>query len=100
MGSDTSRRAIAMERVGLADAERHFSELVERVYSEGIVVELDRGDRVVARISPARPTSPLKVRDLNAFLQSLPRLGEDAEAFREDLRAVRQSFPVERDPWA
>jgi antitoxin (DNA-binding transcriptional repressor) of toxin-antitoxin stability system len=89
-----------MERIGLADAERHFSELVQRVYSEGIIVELDRGDRIVARISPARPSSRLKVRDLNSFLQSLPRLGEDAETLREDLRAVRQSFPVERDPWA
>ena len=38
-----------MERIGLADAERHFSELVQRVYSEGIIVELDRGDRVVAQ---------------------------------------------------
>jgi antitoxin (DNA-binding transcriptional repressor) of toxin-antitoxin stability system len=100
MGSDTLGRAIAMERIGLADAERHFSELVQRVYSEGIVVELDRGDRVVARISPATPSSPLKVRDLNSFLQSLPRLGEDAEAFREDLRTARHSFPAERDPWA
>ena len=89
-----------MERIGLVDAERHFSELVQRVYSEVIIVELDRGDRVVARISPARPSSPLKVRDLNSFLQSLPSLGEDAEAFREDVRTVRQSFPVERDPWA
>ena len=89
-----------MERIGLVDAERRFSELVHRVCSEGITVELDRGDRVVARITPVGPRSGLKVRDLNAFLQNLPKLGDDAASFWEDLRSVRQEFPAEQDPWA
>lgn len=86
-----------MERIALADAERDFSRLVQRVYSEGITVELDRGDRIVARISPAAPRSSLKVQDLNAFLKNLPKLGDDADAFSEDLRAIRREFPAEGD---
>jgi predicted DNA-binding antitoxin AbrB/MazE fold protein len=32
------------------------------------------------------PVSPLTVANLNAFLRSLPELGDDAEAFAEDVR--------------
>jgi antitoxin (DNA-binding transcriptional repressor) of toxin-antitoxin stability system len=89
-----------MDRISVADAERDFAGLIARVYSEGISVELQRGDQVIARITPAAPQSPLKVRDLNAFLQSLPKLGDDAEMFLEDLRAIRRGIPTETDPWA
>jgi antitoxin (DNA-binding transcriptional repressor) of toxin-antitoxin stability system len=89
-----------MERIALADAERDFLRLVQRVYSEGVTVELDRGDQIVARISPAGPRSALKVQDLNAFLQNLPKLGDDVDAFSDDLRAIRRGFPAEGDPWA
>ena len=88
-----------MERIALADAEQGFSRLVQRVYSEGIAIELDRGDRVIARISPVGPRPALQVRDLNAFLHGLPRLGDDAVAFGEDLKAIRRGLPEERDPW-
>ena len=87
------------QRIALADAERDFSRLVHRVYSEGITVELDRGDQVIARISPVGPRSALKVRDLNAFLHNLPKLGDDAEVFHDEIRAMRRELPAEGDPW-
>ncbi len=88
-----------MERMTIAEAERDLGKLIHRVYSEGISIELEQGDRVVARLTPAAPQSPLKVRDLNAFLQGLPRLGDDAEAFEKDLRIIRGQFPAEANPW-
>ncbi len=33
------------------------------------------------------PSSPLTVANLNAFLQNLPSLGDDAEQFAEDILA-------------
>ena len=89
-----------MPRITIADAERDFVGLVNRVYSEGIEVELERGDKVIAHLTPAAPRSPLKVRDLNAFLRGLPRLYNDADAFLNDVRAVRRELPAEADPWA
>lgn len=44
------------------------------------------------------PDSPLTVGKLNAFLRSLPALGEDAEAFSQDVRAIRAEFPAEANP--
>jgi antitoxin (DNA-binding transcriptional repressor) of toxin-antitoxin stability system len=90
---------LAMERMTVSDAEREFGNLVNRVYSEGISIELEQGDKVVARLTPAGPRSPLKVRDLNAFLQTLPQLGDDAKAFDQDLRDIRRQFPAEANPW-
>ena len=88
-----------MHRITIAEAERDFANLVNRVYSEGIPVELERGDEVIAHLTPAVPRSRLKVGDLNAFLEGLPGLGEDADAFLDDMRAIRREFPSEADPW-
>ncbi len=88
-----------MNRITVAEAARDFNALVDRVYSDGSSVELERDQRVIACLSPVLPQSTLKVRDLTAFLQALPKLGDDAEAFSEDIRAVRRELPVEGDPW-
>jgi len=45
------------------------------------------------------PAPPLTVGKLNAFLKSLPALGDDAEGFSQDVRAVRAEFPAEANPW-
>jgi antitoxin (DNA-binding transcriptional repressor) of toxin-antitoxin stability system len=39
--------------MSVADAGLHFGELVDRVSTEGLIVELQRDERVVARLSPA-----------------------------------------------
>jgi predicted DNA-binding antitoxin AbrB/MazE fold protein len=39
------------------------------------------------------PASPLTVGTLHGFLRSLPALGEDAEGFVQDVRAVRAAQP-------
>ena len=45
------------------------------------------------------PNSPLTVGKLNAFLRSLPALGNDLEVFEQDIRASRSEFPAEANPW-
>jgi len=85
--------------VNVAEAEKNFTILVNKVYAEGISVDLERDDKVIARITPAEPPSPLTVGELNAFLRSLPPLGDDAEKFAQDVRAIRDEFPTEASPW-
>jgi len=43
-------------------------------------------------------SSPLTVGKLNAFLGSLPTLGDDAEEYAQDVRTVRAEFPTEANP--
>lgn len=83
----------------IAEAEKNFATLVNKVYLEGISVDLERDDKVIARLTPVEPRSALTIGELNAFLRSLPPLGDDAEKFAEDVRMVRFEFPVEADPW-
>jgi antitoxin (DNA-binding transcriptional repressor) of toxin-antitoxin stability system len=88
-----------MDRISLSDAQRDLPILVDRVVAHGISVELEREKRVVARLSPVRDAPTLKVRDFRIFLQSLPRLSEDATKFSEDVKRIRKEFPSEASPW-
>ncbi len=45
------------------------------------------------------PASPLTVGELHGFLRNLPPLGDDAEEFSQDVRAIRAQFPVEANTW-
>jgi predicted DNA-binding antitoxin AbrB/MazE fold protein len=45
------------------------------------------------------PVSPLTVEKLNAFLRTLPALGEDAQIFSQDVRAIRAELPAKANPW-
>lgn len=85
--------------MNVAEAEKNFAQLVNKVYAEGISVDLERDDKVIARLTPAEPQSHLTVGELNAFLRNLPSLGDDAGAFAQDVRAVRAEFPAEANPW-
>ena len=58
--------------MNLAYAENNFAQLVNKVYLQGVSVDLERDDKVIARLTPAEPCSTLTVGDLNAFLRSLP----------------------------
>ena len=85
--------------MNLAEAERTFATLVNKVYVEGISVDLERDDKIIARLTPAEPHSPLTIGALAAFLQQLPQLAEDAVDFAADIRAIRAEFPAEVNPW-
>ncbi len=88
-----------MERISVTKAVRQFSDLLNRVFYQGTVVELERGNKVIARISPVTPDSPLKVKDLNRLFVELPLLGEDAKAFAKDLADIRKQVPPEQSQW-
>lgn len=85
--------------MNVTEAEKNFAKLVNKVYVEGISVDLERDDKVIARLTPAEPPSPLAVSELNAFLHNLPSLGDDADDFARDVRAIHAEFPAEANPW-
>ena len=88
-----------MERISVTQAVRQFSDLLNRVFYQRTIVELERGNKVIARISPVAPESPLKVKDLNRLFVELPSLGEDAKAFAKDLADIRKQVPLEQNQW-
>ena len=85
--------------MNVAEAEKNFAQLVNKVYVEGISIDLERNGQVIARLTPAEPRSPLTVGELNAFLRKLPSIADDADAFAQDVRAIRAEFPAEANQW-
>ena len=88
-----------MERMSVTQAARQFSDLLNRVFYQGTVVELERGNKVIARLSPAVPESIVKVKDLNRLFDELPFLGEDAKTFAKELGDIRKQIPMELNKW-
>ncbi len=88
-----------MERLSVTQAVRQFSDLMNRVFYQGTIVELERGNKVIARIHPVSPESPLKVKDLNGFFQDIPSLGDDSKRFAEDVAEIRKQVPTEQNRW-
>jgi antitoxin (DNA-binding transcriptional repressor) of toxin-antitoxin stability system len=88
-----------MERISVTKAVRQFSDILNRIFYQGISVELERGNKVIARISPVSPESPLKVKDLNEIFANLPTLGEDAGVFAKELNDIRKQIPMENNQW-
>jgi antitoxin (DNA-binding transcriptional repressor) of toxin-antitoxin stability system len=82
----------------VAEAEKNFAKLVDKVHAEGVSIDLERDNKVIARLTPAEPPSLLTVAELNAFLRDLPSLGDDAESFAQDIRDIRKLFPAEANP--
>lgn len=80
--------------MNVVEAEKNFTSLVNEVYERGVVVDFKRGDKVIARLTPVQPASPLTIGGLNAFLRALPSLGDDADDFAADVRAIRPSKDI------
>ncbi|MEO8165575.1 MAG: hypothetical protein ABI619_09280 [Betaproteobacteria bacterium] len=87
-----------MERISVSAAGSQFDELVARVSRDGVTVELEQDNLVVARISPVEKRT--NVSDLNRIFATFPPLGDEAETFAKDLDELRQEIPRESDPWA
>ncbi len=88
-----------MERISVTQAVRQFSDLLNRIFYQGVSVELERGNKVIARISPVTTESSLKVKDLNRMFAKLPSLGDDASTFTKDLEDIRKQMPLEKPQW-
>jgi antitoxin (DNA-binding transcriptional repressor) of toxin-antitoxin stability system len=88
-----------MERISVTQAVRQFSDLLNRIFYQGVSVELERGNKVIARISPVSIASSLKVKDLNRMFAELPSLGDDAGVFAKDLEDIRKQIPLEKTQW-
>jgi len=88
-----------MERISVTTATRSFPEILNQVIYQGVVFELERGNKIIARLSPAKPSSPLSVKDLNRFFAQLPPLDDDALSFAQDINTIRQEIPKESVLW-
>ena len=82
------------------EAARSFSALINRVRYHGEQFEIQRGREIVACLVPPGPATELPIADLNQVWAELPRLDEeDAQAFTEEIQALRRRMRPPGDAW-
>ena len=88
-----------MERISVTQVAHQFSDLMDKVFYQGTIIELEQENKVIARISPVSLKSPLKVKNLNNFFHTLSSLTGDSEVFAQDLANIRNQISMEQSQW-
>ncbi|MDP2834253.1 MAG: hypothetical protein Q8Q28_13360 [Pseudomonadota bacterium] len=78
---------------------RNFSEYLNQVRYQGAEFDIRRGNEIIARLCPPRPSAGYPVERLAGLYAGLPTLADDADAFLEDLREAERHLAMERDAW-
>ena len=90
--------------VSVTEFSRSLSDFLNQVQYRGQVFDIERGKRVVARLSPVSAVDGFPIGQLDAFLAKGPQLdAADQKSMAKDVRAVRTRLPNSRkraDPWA
>jgi hypothetical protein len=86
-----------MERHEISTEKIDWPSLVRHVVRDRVVVELADGELPIAMLVPIE--QPRTMADLDAALRKIPRLGEEAISFEEDLQKIRASMTELDDPW-
>lgn len=91
------------KKVSATEAVRKFSEILNSIKYKGEYFTVIRGGKAVASIRPVE--TPIKGKflgELKELLKSVPKLGDEAEKFEEDLKEVSklQPFVPKENKWA
>jgi hypothetical protein len=92
---------MAAYAVNVTDFSRGLSEFLNNVQYKGMVLDIERGKRVVARVSPAGLTDGFPLAQLDDLLTKGPQLSvADRLSMAADVRTVRSQLRTKADPWA
>ena len=88
-----------MLNITATEAQRHFSDLLNRVQYQGIDFAIQRGNRIVAHITPALPQT-LCYADFIELLNRLPQLDQqDRDSFSQTITDIRNHMQLPENPW-
>ena len=88
--------------ISATDVVRKFSDILNSIKYRGNHYIILRGGKPVASISPVeKPEKEKTLGELKELLKKLPRLGDEAERFEKDLKAIIKHQPLmpENDQW-
>ena len=83
------------QTINATKAVRTFSELLNEITYKGTTYTIERSGKPIAELSPVSSSLREKtLSELSSILDSLPKLGDDAEVFAEDVEEVRKMQPL------
>jgi hypothetical protein len=87
--------------VSATEFSRGLSDFLNQVQYQSQVLDIERGKRIIARVSPVTLIGGFPLGQLDALLANGPRLpADDAEVMTNDLRGARGNMLPRPDPWA
>ncbi|WP_425362817.1 antitoxin [Candidatus Tisiphia endosymbiont of Hybos culiciformis] len=76
--------------ITVTEAVRSFSDIIGRVHYQRESFDIKKGGNIVARITPAKISDSIAVKDLNEFFRNGPHLDkDDIEEFAKDINTVK-----------
>jgi hypothetical protein len=86
--------------VNVTDFSRGLSDFLNQVQYKGQVLDIERGKKVIARVSPASFVDGYPIAQLDKLIASIPQLSATERlSFASDVQAVRSQSSKTRDPW-
>lgn len=87
--------------ISATEFSRGLSDFLSQVQYQNQVLDIERGKRVIARVSPVAPVGGFPLKQLDALLVNGPRLfAADVNDMASDLQAARTKLLPRPDPWA
>ncbi len=81
--------------INATQAVRSFSELLNEIKYKGTTYTIERSGKPIAELSPVSPPARKRtLSELPSILDSLPKLGDDASVFAEDIKNVKNTQPM------
>lgn len=63
--------------ITVTEFSRGFSDIIGRVHYTGEVFDIQKGTRIVARLSPVKAKKTITLRELGTFFKNSPHLSKD-----------------------
>jgi antitoxin (DNA-binding transcriptional repressor) of toxin-antitoxin stability system len=90
---------MASVTVTVTEFSRSLSEFLSQVQYQGQVLDIARGKRVIARVSPVAAAEGFPVAQLDALFANGPKLGADGEAMAKDVSGLRATLRNRKTAW-
>ena len=87
--------------ISATEFSRGLSDFLNQVQYQSQVLDIERGKRVIARVSPVSSVGGFPLNQLDALLANGPQLpAADVADMAGDLQAARTNLLQRPDPWA
>ena len=86
--------------VSVTEFSRGLSEFLNHVQYQGQVLDIERGKRIIARVSPVASADGFPIDQLDTLLAKGPQLGTERKSMVKDVQTVRAKLRNRTTAWA
>ena len=85
--------------VSVTEFSRGLSEFLNHVQYQGQILDIERGKRIIARVSPVGAADGFPIDQLDNFLANGPQLAAERNSMAKDVQTVRAKLRNRTTAW-